>query len=78
MIDARPLAKLLTVGTETLIPLSAILMKPKKARVDSTGERNMIDFMLFLEGSRWHNWVDRVYPRSKRRSFGGGGRPVNR
>jgi hypothetical protein len=49
-----------------------------KILVDSTGERDMIDFMLFLEGSRWHNWVGRVYPRSKKRSFGEDGRPVNR
>jgi transposase-like protein len=40
----------------------------KKAAVDSTGERNMIDFMLSLKDSRWRKWVlCHEYRRSKRR-----------
>src|SRR6267142_1656323 len=50
----------------------------KKAAVDSTGERNMIDFMLSLEDSRWRKWVDRAYLRNRRRSCGRDGGLVSR
>jgi transposase len=50
----------------------------KKAAVDSTGERNMIDFMLSLEDSRWGKWVDRAYLRNRRRSCGRGGGRASR
>src|SRR5208282_6632879 len=50
----------------------------KKAAVDSTGERNMIDFMLSLEDSRWHKWVDRACLRNRRRNCGRDGGLVNR
>ena len=50
----------------------------KKAAVDSTGERNMIDFMLSLEGLPWRKWVDRVCRCNRRRNCGRDGEPVSR
>jgi transposase len=50
----------------------------KKAAVDSMGERNMMDFMLSLEDSRWRKWVDRACLRSRRKSSGSGGKQASR
>jgi Ca2+:H+ antiporter len=48
------------------------------ALVDSTGDRNMMEFMLSLEDSQWRKWVDPVCLRSRRKSSGNGGKQVSR
>jgi NAD(P)-dependent dehydrogenase (short-subunit alcohol dehydrogenase family) len=50
----------------------------KKGAVDSTGDRNMMEFMLSLEDSQWRKWVDPVCLRSRRKSSGNGGKQVSR
>ena len=50
----------------------------KKAAVDSTGERNMMEFMLSLEDSQWRKWVDPACLCSRRKSSGSGGKPAIR
>jgi transposase len=46
----------------------------KKAAVDSTGERNIIDFTFSLEDSRWRKWVGPACLCSRRKISGNGGR----
>jgi hypothetical protein len=46
----------------------------KKAAVDSTDERNMMDIMFSPEGSQWRKWVDLVCRRSRSKSCGHGGK----
>ena len=50
----------------------------KKAAVDSTDERNMIDIMSPPEDSQWRKWAGLVYRRSRSTSCGNGGKPANR
>ena len=45
---------------------------PRICPVDSTGDRNMMEFMLSLEDSQWRKWVDPVCLRSRRKSSGNG------
>jgi transposase len=50
----------------------------KRATVGSTGQRNMIDFMMFREDPRWREPVDLAYRRSRKESFGSDGRTASR
>ena len=50
----------------------------KKAAVDSTDERNMMDIMFSPEDSQCRKWAGLVCRRSRSKSYGHGGKQVNR
>src|SRR3954470_11408168 len=50
----------------------------KKAAVDSTDERNMMDVMFTPGDSQWHKWDGRVCRRSRSESYGPGGKRGSR
>jgi len=50
----------------------------KKAAVDSTDERNMMDIMSSPEDSQWRKWAGLGCRRSRSRSCGHGGKQANR
>jgi transposase-like protein len=50
----------------------------KKAAVDSTDERNMIDIMASSEDSQWRKWAGLVCQCSRRASSGHAGRQASR
>jgi transposase len=50
----------------------------KKAMVGSTGQRNMIDFMMFRKDPRWREPADLAYRRGRKGSFGSDGRTASR
>src|SRR3954463_14467284 len=50
----------------------------KKAAVDSTDERNMMDVMFTPEDSQWHRRDGRVCLRSRSESYGHGGKQGSR
>jgi transposase len=50
----------------------------KKAAVDSTDERNMMDIMFSPEDSQWRKWAGLVCRRSRSKSYGHGGRQASR
>jgi transposase len=49
----------------------------KKAAVGSTGQRTMIDFMMFRKDLQWREPADLAYRRSRKESFGSDGRTVS-
>ena len=50
----------------------------KKATVDSTDRRNMMQIMTSPEDSQWRKWAGLVCHRSKSRSYGHGGKQASR
>ena len=50
----------------------------KKAAVDSTDERNMMNIMTFPEDSQWRKWAGLVCHRSRSMSFGHCGKQGSR
>ena len=50
----------------------------KKAAVDSTDERNMMDIMFYPEDSQWRKWAGLVCHRSRSMSFGHCGKQGSR
>jgi hypothetical protein len=50
----------------------------KKAVVDSTDERNMMDIMFYPEDSQWRKWAGLVCHRSRSMSFGHCGKQGSR
>ena len=49
----------------------------KKAAVDSTDERNMMNIMTSPEDSQWRKWVGLVCHRIRSTNYGHGGKPGN-
>jgi len=50
----------------------------KKAAVDSTDERNMMDIMFYPEDSQWRKWAGLVCRRSRSTSYGHCGKQGSR
>jgi transposase-like protein len=50
----------------------------KKAAVDSTDERNMMNIMTSPEDSQWRKWAGLVCRHSRSMSYGHGGKQANR
>jgi len=50
----------------------------KKAVVDSTDERNMMNIMTFPEDSQWRKWAGLACRLSRSRNYGRGGKQASR
>jgi len=50
----------------------------KKAAVDSTDERNMMNIMTFPEDSQWRKWAGLACRLSRSRNYGRGGKQASR